>query len=114
MHWQTDVLLVVGLRLGCLNHALLTAESIERHGLRLKGWVGNSIDPHFDRLNENLATLDARIRAPCLGLLRFDPHASLDDSARALKLDPVVQIACSSEESWNGTIRPQSRQIAWW
>jgi dethiobiotin synthetase len=90
VHWQTDVLLVVGLRLGCLNHALLTAESIERRGLRLKGWVANSIDPQFERLNENLASLEARIRAPCIGLLRFDPHADLEDSGRALNLDTLL------------------------
>jgi dethiobiotin synthetase len=73
--WQLEVILVVGLRLGCLNHALLTAESIERRGLRLRGWVGNSIDPNFARQQENLDTLRARIGAPCLGVLPFSALA---------------------------------------
>ncbi len=81
-HWQLDVVLVVGLRLGCLNHALLTVESIERHGLRLAGWVGNSVDPHFERLPENLQALRTRIAAPCLGAL---PH-SINSTDEAVKL----------------------------
>jgi len=52
-----EVLLVVGLRLGCLNHALLTAEAIAARGLMLAGWVGNCIDPGFARRDENIGTL---------------------------------------------------------
>ena len=63
------VLLVVGLRLGCLNHALLTAESIERRGCRLAGWVGNVVDPAMAMREENVATLRARLPAPCLGIV---------------------------------------------
>jgi dethiobiotin synthetase len=73
-HWQLDVILVVGLRLGCLNHALLSAESIRRHGLRLAGWVGNGIDPCFDRRDENVLTLRARLEAPCLGVFPYAPE----------------------------------------
>ncbi len=73
--WGLDVVIVVGLRLGCLNHALLTAESIERRGLRIAGWVGNAIDPGFERRRQNLATLRARLPAPCLGLLPYAPGA---------------------------------------
>lgn len=65
------VILVVGLRLGCLNHALLTARSIAADGCRLLGWIGNSVDPHFARYEENLATLRARLEAPCLGVVPF-------------------------------------------
>jgi dethiobiotin synthetase len=72
-HWQLPVVLVVGLRLGCLNHALLTAESVQRRGLTLRGWVGNSVQPHFERREENLATLHDRIEAPCLGEFAFVP-----------------------------------------
>jgi dethiobiotin synthetase len=72
--WQLDVILVVGLRLGCLNHALLTAESIQRRGLRLRGWVGNSIDAHFARPEANLLTLHARIDAPCVGIFPYSPQ----------------------------------------
>jgi dethiobiotin synthetase len=62
-----DVILVVGLRLGCLNHALLTAEAIAARGLALAGWVGNHVDPAFARADANVETLRARIAAPCLG-----------------------------------------------
>jgi dethiobiotin synthetase len=61
------VILVVGLRLGCLNHALLTAESIRVAGLRLAGWVANAVDPAMACRDENIATLDARLGAPRLG-----------------------------------------------
>ncbi len=61
------VILVVGVRLGCINHALLTAEAILRDGLSLAGWVANIVDPATSRLDENLATLTERLPAPCLG-----------------------------------------------
>ena len=61
------VILVVGVRLGCINHALLTAEAIARDGLTLAGWVANIVEPHTSRLEENLATLAERLPAPCLG-----------------------------------------------
>lgn len=61
------VILVVGVRLGCISHALLTAEAIAQDGLQLAGWVANIIDPHTARLEENLATLAERLPAPCLG-----------------------------------------------
>lgn len=68
------VILVVGLRLGCLSHALLTAEAIERRGLPLAGWIGNHIDPAMQRQAANVAALQSRLKAPCLGLLPFDPE----------------------------------------
>ncbi|KQB54628.1 dethiobiotin synthetase, partial [Pseudomonas endophytica] len=61
------VILVVGVRLGCISHALLTAEAITRDGLQLEGWVANIIGPKTARLEENLATLAERLPAPCLG-----------------------------------------------
>lgn len=64
-----DVILVVGLRLGCLNHALLTVEAIAARGLSLAGWVGNCIEPAFARPDANVETLRARIAAPCLGIV---------------------------------------------
>ncbi|MEY6434089.1 dethiobiotin synthase [Thioalkalicoccus limnaeus] len=63
------VVLVVGLRLGCLNHGLLTAEAIVADGLHLAGWIGNQVDPDMDALAGNVATLTERIPAPCLGLV---------------------------------------------
>jgi dethiobiotin synthetase len=66
-----DVVLVVGLTLGCLNHAVLTAEAIERGGrCRLLGWVANAIDPAFARLEDNVATLTTALGSPPLARLR--------------------------------------------
>ncbi|WP_416427214.1 dethiobiotin synthase [Pseudomonas sp. App30] len=64
---KLPVILVVGVRLGCINHALLTAEAIARDGLQLAGWVANVIDGRTSRLEENLATLAECLPAPCLG-----------------------------------------------
>ena len=64
-------LLVVGLRLGCLNHALLTRESLATRGVAFAGWVANAIDPHFDRAAENLATLATRLGEPPLAVIPF-------------------------------------------
>lgn len=67
------VLLVVGIRLGCLNHALLTCDSIDRCGLALAGWVANCIDPGMPRLEQNVTALRERIAAPLLGIAAYDP-----------------------------------------
>ena len=69
---QLPVLLVVGMKLGCLNHAMLTVREIERSGCRLLGWVANCIDPQMALLKQNIADLTYRIAAPCLGVV---PHA---------------------------------------
>ena len=70
------VVLVVGLRLGCLNHALLTARAIAADGGRLVGWIANRIDPHMLRADDNIDSLRARLHAPLLGVLpRFDGSA---------------------------------------
>jgi dethiobiotin synthetase len=63
------VLMVVGLRLGCLNHALLTAESIRAHGAHLAGWVATGIDPKMLEGDANLATLAALLGSPCIGVI---------------------------------------------
>lgn len=80
------VVLVVGMRLGCLNHALLTQEAIARRGLTLAGWVANRVDPHMLRFDGNLATLEARIAAPLLGVLPFQPEMDGGDAAKYLTL----------------------------
>ncbi len=72
------VILVVGLRLGCINHALLTIEAIASDGLQLAGWVANHVDPNMTCMDENFVTLKTRIRAPYLG---FVPN--LEDGAGA-------------------------------
>jgi dethiobiotin synthetase len=72
---KLPVIVVVGMRLGCINHALLTIESIRSRGLDVAGWVANQIDPKMARASENLDSLKARIKAPFLGLI---PHLSDD------------------------------------
>lgn len=80
------VILVVGLRLGCLNHALLTQAALEQTGCVLAGWIGNQIDPAFAAQDENIATLRQRIPAPCLGILPFDAHPTPASLAAAVML----------------------------
>ncbi len=84
---QLPVILVVGVRLGCINQALLTAEAILRAGLPLAGWVANLVDPHTSRLEDNLATLAERLPAPCLGYLPRLAEASPAAVSSYLNLD---------------------------
>lgn len=65
------VVMVVGMRLGCLNHAWLTAEAIRRDGLSIAGWVSNHIDPDMPAYQESLETLERCLPAPCLGHIPF-------------------------------------------
>ncbi|WP_448678860.1 dethiobiotin synthase [Pseudomonas nicosulfuronedens] len=73
---QLPVILVVGVRLGCINHAVLSAEAIQRDGLVLAGWVANIVDAQTSRLEENLATLAERLPAPCIGRVPRLAHAT--------------------------------------
>jgi dethiobiotin synthetase len=75
------VILVVGLRLGCLNHALLTQQAIISRGLRLHGWIGNHIDPDMAMPQENITTLQQRLRAPCLGIVPWQGGEGANTSA---------------------------------
>jgi len=79
-----EVVLVVGLRLGCLNHAFLTAAAIAARGLTLAGWVGNQIDPQFARLDENLAALQQALPAPCWGVIPWQPQVEPSHAAAFL------------------------------
>ena len=80
------MVLVVGLRLGCLNHALLTAEAIRSRGLTLAGWVANRVDPDMEAVEDNIAYLRARLGAP---LLADVPYQDMPDPRRlALELPP--------------------------
>lgn len=65
------IILVVGMRLGCINHALLTVEAIQARGLQLAGWVANQIDPNMTMFDENLSSLQQRIAAPCISVVRW-------------------------------------------
>ena len=72
------VVLVVGMRLGCLNHALLTAEAVAQRGLKWAGWVANVFDTNLPALAENLAALELLLPKPCLGRVLNIPAISSD------------------------------------
>ena len=80
------VILVVGLRLGCLNHAQLSARAIVADGCHLLGWIGNAVDPAMERREDNLATLRRLLPAPCLGVVG---HGA-DDAAATAALATAV------------------------
>jgi dethiobiotin synthetase len=83
---RLPIVLVVGMRLGCINHALLTAEALLARQLPLAGWIANTLSPALPRFEDNLATLTRHLPAPCLGII---PHAlpgGPAEATRALKL----------------------------
>lgn len=86
---RAAVLMVVPMRLGCINHALLTAEAIAGRGLTLAGWVANAgIDPDYSRVEQTADTICARVQAPCVGTL---PRLALGQSGAAhLNIDRIL------------------------
>lgn len=84
------IVLVVGLRLGCLNHALLTTESILSRNLRLAGWIANCIDPAMQHGEENIALLEQRIPAPRLATIPYIRNASIAKAANYLDLSTLL------------------------
>ncbi|MEX3979403.1 dethiobiotin synthase [Paraburkholderia sp. EG287A] len=88
------VVLVVGMRLGCISHALLTAEAIVARGLTLAGWVANRIDPAMTFPEENIAALRERLAAqygaPLVGVVPHMRGASADDAAAHLNIDALL------------------------
>lgn len=88
---QTPVILVVGMKLGCINHALLTVEAIARDGLPLAGWVANRIDPGMACYDENVATLKRFIGAPLLGEVPFLAQPDAANVAQFLNIDVLLE-----------------------
>jgi dethiobiotin synthetase len=88
---KLPVVLVVGMRLGCLNHALLTAEAIRSRGLTFAGWVANRIDPAMPRFEDNLETLRQKLAAPLIAIMPFAPDSAQALSALDLGLLPAIQ-----------------------
>ena len=80
------VIVVVGMRLGCLSHALLTINAIKASGLTLAGWIANRPTPEMSRYKENLATLKEMINAPMLGEMPYLPHAPAEERSKFIKL----------------------------
>ena len=87
---KLPVILVVGMRLGCINHALLTVAAIKHSGLTLAGWVANQLDPNMSVFDDNVTTLKQRISAPCLGVVPFMPKLSIEQAAIALDIGKLL------------------------
>jgi dethiobiotin synthetase len=88
---RLPVVLVVGVRLGCINHALLTVDAIRYDGLQLAGWVANILDDTMPALAENIESLKQRIPAPCLGVVPLLADASADAAALHLDLQLLLE-----------------------
>lgn len=87
---KVPVILVVGMKLGCLNHALLTQARILQSGLSIAGWVANQADLHMSRQEENLATLQQHMQSPFLGYIPY--LFGDDDTERALEAVPYMAL----------------------
>ena len=81
------VVLVVGLRLGCLNHALLSVQAIKASSARFAGWVANHVDPNFQNVAENIATLKHAISEPLLFELEHCPSSQSPQALKNVSLD---------------------------
>ena len=95
---QLPVILVVGVRLGCINHALLSAAAIAQRGLTLAGWVANTMDADMPYLHENIDTLRARIPAPLLGVVQSLPTECRQQTNHAYPL-AAMQFAADALDS---------------
>lgn len=84
------VVLVVGIRLGCLSHALLTVEAIRGRGARLAGWVANIVAPRMHNRDENIQTLEEMIDAPNLGVVPWQMEVHTEVIARQLDVGPLL------------------------
>lgn len=86
---RLPVLLVVGMRLGCINHALLTAAAVEAAGLRLAGWFANHIDPDMKYATQNVCALEERLRAPLLARIAYATRVDAGHVAKGLDVDAL-------------------------
>lgn len=86
MELDLSIVLVVGMRLGCINHALQTANAIRDARLGIAGWVANHIDPDMAAMDENVATLESRLNAPLLGCIPWLPDHDATEAAKHLDL----------------------------
>ena len=83
------VILVAGMRLGCLNHALLTAQAIKAAGLTLAGWVANCIDPEMQVPEENIATLEQRLESSLLGVVPLGFETNMHAAFKAFSIQSL-------------------------
>ena len=78
-HLDIPVIVIIGLKLGCINDALLTQHALESNGIKTAGWVGNLIDPKMDEVEKNIEYLKQKIKSNCLGIARYkDSNFKLD------------------------------------
>ncbi len=87
---KLDIILVVGLKLGCISHALLTRQSIMQQKQNLAGWVSNHIQPTTLRMEKTEETLRARLQAPRLGTILFGDHKTPDKQTLSLMVDALL------------------------
>lgn len=80
------VILVVGMKLGCINHAVLTEMAIRQAGCRFIGWIANEIDPHFAELEENVETLKNQLTTPFMGMMNHKSFNKKETNVNALDL----------------------------
>ena len=83
-------ILVVGMRLGCLNHALLTAAAIRREGVPLAGWIANQIESDMTRVDENISTLADHIDAPMLAAFPFQQHRDVESPGAVIPVEKLI------------------------
>jgi len=86
------VVIVVGMKLGCLNHALLTQDAVSRAGLNLVGWIANEIEPEMRAIEENVDALAARLAAPLLARFPHVGKESLPHLADLVRVDPLLAL----------------------
>lgn len=93
------VVLVVGMKLGCLNQALLSARAIRDDGLNLAGWIANAMDPEMERAGANLVSLKGLLApAPCLGVVDHHAPATAEAVARHLRFDRLMAAMAAEED----------------
>ncbi|MDF2152498.1 dethiobiotin synthase [Vibrio sp. CAU 1672] len=90
---KLPVVLVVGIKLGCLSHAMLTAEVIKSDGLNLVGWVANRVNPGTEHYAEIIEMLEQRIDAPKLGEIPYVPSAKRKDLGKYINVEPLLNVA---------------------
>lgn len=95
------VILVVGMRLGCLSHALLSMQAIKHYGLTCAGWVANVIDENMPALDENIQALQQRINAPLLGIISFQSQPDMIETSKQLNINLLEDSAPPSLASLN-------------
>jgi len=87
---KLDIILVAGIKLGCISHTLLTVQSIMQQNQNLAGWVSNHIQPNTLRIEKTEETLRNKVPAPQLGTIRFGEHKTLDEQTSSLTIDTLL------------------------